>query len=105
MASLIPSGSATGSGSVTLTVPTTNSNQTATLPDATGTVMVSGNMPAFSAYGNADQVIANTTYTKVQYNVKSSPGFDTNSCYDTSNYRFTPTVAGYYLINAYTECK
>ena len=50
MASLIPSGSASGTGSMTLAAPVTNSNQTATLPDATGTVMVSGNMPAFSAY-------------------------------------------------------
>ena len=64
---------------------------------------VAGTGPAFSAYGNADQTISNSTYTKVQYNVESSPGFDTNSCYDTSNYRFTPNVAGYYLINAYTE--
>ena len=26
--------------------------------------------------------------------------FDTDNCYDTSNYRFTPNVAGIYLINA-----
>ena len=110
MASTISAGTTSGTaiaiaGDTTgnLAFTTQAGTYTQTLPNATGTVMVSGNMPAFSAYGNADQVIANTTYTKVQYNVKSSPGFDTNSCYDTSNYRFTPTVAGYYLINAYTE--
>ena len=56
--------------------------------------------PFFSAYGNAEQVIANATYTKVAYNVEV---YDTNNNYDTTNYRFLPTVAGYYLINAYTE--
>lgn len=54
--------------------------------------------PAFYAYASVSQSIANTTFTKIQYNVES---FDTNSNYDsTTNYRFTPTVAGYYQINA-----
>ena len=98
MASLIPSGSASGTGSMTLAAPVTNSNQTATLPDATGTVMVSGNMPAFSAYSNANQNISNNTSTKVALNAET---FDTANCFDsTTNYRFTPTVAGYYQINA-----
>ena len=96
MASLIPSGSASGTGSMTLAAPVTNSNQTATLPDATGTVMVSGNMPAFSAYLGSAQTISAGATTKVQCNTKE---FDTNSNYDTSNYRFTPTVAGYYQVN------
>jgi len=38
MASLIPSGSASGTGSMTLAAPVTNSNQTITLPDSTGTI-------------------------------------------------------------------
>jgi hypothetical protein len=98
MASLIPSGSASGTGSMTLAAPTTNSNQTATLPDATGTVMVSGNMPAFSAYLNTNQGITTGTATKVTLNAKV---FDTANCFDsTTNYRFTPNVAGYYQINA-----
>ena len=54
--------------------------------------------PAFSAYGTAYQSLANNTYTKIQYNTKD---FDTNSNYDnTTNYRFTPTVAGYYQVTA-----
>lgn len=57
-----------------------------------------GGVPAFSAYLNVDQTISNNTRTKIQFGVKN---FDTNSCYDnTTNYRFTPTVAGYYQINA-----
>ena len=69
-----------------------------TFPQANGTVMVSGNMPAFSASQSANQAIGISTYTKIQFNTKD---FDTNSCYDNAtNYRFTPNVAGYYQINA-----
>ena len=97
MASLIPSGSASGTGSMTLAAPVTNSNQTATLPDATGTVMVSGNQPAFSAYLSAGQNITTNTFTKVACNTEE---FDTASAYDNAtNYRFTPQVAGYYQVN------
>ena len=85
-------------GSVTISEPTTASNFTATLPAATGTVMVSGNQPAFSAYMATGQALSAITSTKLQYNTEV---FDTNSNYDpTTNYRFTPTVAGYYQINA-----
>jgi hypothetical protein len=84
-----------GGGSVTLNEPATASNFTQTLPAATGEVMVSGNMPAFSAYGSGQTVTA-STYTKVACNVEE---FDTNNNFDsTTNYRFTPTVAGYYQV-------
>ena len=96
MASLIPAGSATGTGSVTLTVPITNNTQTATLPDATGTVMVSGAMPTFSAYLSSIQSVTTSTYSKVQIN---SVIFDTSSAFNTSTFRYTPLVAGYYQIN------
>jgi hypothetical protein len=53
--------------------------------------------PAFSAYGNITQSISNNTATKISFNLEE---FDTNSNYDSAtNYRFTPTVAGYYQIN------
>jgi|APGre2960657404_1045060.scaffolds.fasta_scaffold46775_1 hypothetical protein len=97
MAALIPSASATGSGTMTLAGPSTNSNQTITIPDATGTMMVSGNMPAFSAYASGNQSISNATFTKLQFNTEE---FDTANCFDNAtNYRFTPTVAGYYQVN------
>ena len=89
----------TGATSGTLAIEATAvaGTNTATFPAATGTVMVSGNMPAFSAYAGGSQSIpANGTATKVSINVEE---FDTNSNYDTSNFRFTPTVAGYYQIN------
>ena len=96
MAALIPSASATGSGTMTLAGPSTNSNQTVNIPDATGTMMVSGNMPAFSAYLASNQSIPNNTITKITINTEI---FDTASAFDNAtNYRFTPLVAGYYQI-------
>jgi hypothetical protein len=60
-------------------------------------------MPAFSAYQNATQSISSNVETKIQFNVED---FDTNSNYDpTTNYRFTPNVAGYYQINLTVSCQ
>jgi hypothetical protein len=54
--------------------------------------------PAFLARITSNQTgIAAPTYYKVTFN---NEVFDTASCYDpTTNYRFTPNVAGYYEIN------
>jgi len=95
MSSLIPSGSASGTGSMTLAAPVTNSNQTVMIPDATGTVMVSGNMPAFSAYSSATQNPTSGVTTKVIFGAKY---YDTNNNFASST--FTPTVAGYYQLSA-----
>jgi len=97
MAALIPSANASGSGTMTLAGPSTNSNQTITIPDATGTMMVSGNMPAFSAYNSSSTTLNSTTWTKIAMQTEV---FDTNNNFDsTTNYRFTPTIAGYYQLN------
>lgn len=54
--------------------------------------------PAFSAYNGGTQSISATTNTKVTL---SSEDYDTANCFDSSsNYRFTPNVAGYYYISA-----
>jgi hypothetical protein len=98
MSNIILGAGPSGSGSLTLQAPNTNSNQIHSLPDRTGNVTIDG--PCFIAYGNADQTIASDTATKIQYNVERA---DTNNCYDTSNYRFTPNVAGYYWVHAFFE--
>ena len=96
MSSMVLSGDT--SGAITLAAPAVSGTNTATLPAATGTVMVSGNMPAFSAYGSALQSATSSSFTKIAYNTKL---FDTATAYDaTTNYRFQPTVAGYYQVNA-----
>ena len=53
------------------------------------------NTPAFQAYNGSDQTISNNTNTKINANTEF---WDIGSCYDTSNYRFTPNVAGKYYI-------
>jgi hypothetical protein len=54
--------------------------------------------PAFSAYrSTTNQSFSAATYTKIQFNAEN---FDTANNFDSStNYRFTPTTAGYYQIN------
>ena len=85
-----------GGGQITIQEPATASNFTQTLPAATGEVMVSGNMPAFSAFQSSAQSITGS-YTKVQCQTEE---FDTANCYDnTTNFRFTPNVAGYYQVS------
>jgi hypothetical protein len=53
--------------------------------------------PTFSAYCSSTQSISAATNTKIQYQTEE---WDTNNNFDnTTNYRFTPTVAGYYQIS------
>jgi hypothetical protein len=64
--------------------------------DVTGNVVTDA--PAFRAYKSSSSEISHNTWTKVQFDEET---FDTNSNYDNStNYRFTPTVEGYYQINS-----
>jgi hypothetical protein len=85
-----------GGGSITISPASTASTLTLTAPAQTGTIGIQG--PAFSVYRSGNQTgVANNTFVKVQLNTET---FDTNSNFDpTTNYRFTPTVAGYYQIN------
>jgi hypothetical protein len=53
------------------------------------------NYPAFEAYSSTNQTLADNVAEKVVFDTEK---FDTDNCYDNStNYRFTPTVAGKYL--------
>ena len=70
----------------------------ASIPQAALAAGVAGNGPAFSAYQSTLQSVTGATFTKIQFQTEE---FDTNSNFDsTTNYRFTPTVAGYYQISA-----
>ena len=85
---------------------TTTLNATSTgflvTPDNSGNVLLQYNgvaAPAFSAYLSNNQSISGATWTKVNLNVKV---FDTASAFDnTTNYRFQPTVAGYYSVTSF----
>jgi hypothetical protein len=102
MSNITLSANAGGSGIFTIASPNSNTNRTLTLPDNTGTLLSSASTfaatgPAFSAYAGSGQNLTNGTFTKIQ---ASTEEFDTNSNYDNAtNYRFTPTVAGYYQVN------
>ena len=104
-----------GGGSVLLTANTTASDFTVNVPAVNGNMVTTadtgsitqsmlgagvyaGYGPAFSAYCSAaNQTVSSTVWTKAQINTEE---FDTASCFDsTTNYRFTPNVAGYYQIN------
>lgn len=64
-----------------------------------GATQIVGAGPAFGAYrSGTNQSVSLATWTKVQLNGEV---FDTNNNFDsTTNYRFTPTIAGYYQLNA-----
>jgi hypothetical protein len=70
-------------------------NSGATAPEWGSASATSG--PAFRAFRNTStQSVTGGAWTKVQLNGET---FDTDSCFDsTTNYRFTPNVAGYYSL-------
>ena len=54
------------------------------------------NTPCFLAYLSANQDVSNEVLTKCAFNTEV---YDVGGCYDnSSNYRFTPTTAGKYMI-------
>jgi len=68
-------------------------------PDTSGNIQLQYNgvaAPAFSAYKTSNQNISQTTWTTVIYEAED---FDTAGCFNTSNGRFTPNVAGYYALS------
>jgi hypothetical protein len=83
------------SGSVVLQAPAVSGSTTITMPAATGTMMVSGNIPAFYVYPTVGTSCANNAQTKVQFNTEL---YDTNNCFASNT--FTPNVAGYYQFTA-----
>lgn len=104
-----------GGGATTLVATSSPTDYTATLPANSGTVVttgstaavtqtmlaagVAGNGPTFSAYQSSSQSIANGgTFYKVQFQTEE---WDTANCFDsTTNYRFTPNIAGYYQFSS-----
>jgi hypothetical protein len=82
-----------GNGSITGLVAGGLPDATITQPElATG---VAGTGPAFRATANTTTTLSANTWTKVNYATET---WDTNNNFASS--RFTPTVAGYYQINA-----
>lgn len=84
----------TGNSS-TLTVDSTSG---ITFPNSTIQAVAAQTGPAFSAYQSIAQSVPNAVFTKLQFQTEL---WDTNNNFDsTTNYRFTPTVAGYYQLSS-----
>jgi hypothetical protein len=84
---------------MTTTINASTSSGLVVTPDNSGNVLLQYNgvaAPTFSAYQSVAQSLT-TGQNKITF---TSEDFDTASCYDTTTSRFTPTVAGYYQINA-----
>jgi hypothetical protein len=84
----------TSSGSGTITIG--QSGETVDMSNVTQTGVGGANTPAFEAYvGTIQTGLSSGAWTKIAANTEV---YDTDSNYDTSNYRFTPTTAGKYLV-------
>ena len=79
-----------------------------TVPSVTGTAMVSGNMPTFSAYQNTNQSYSSGVSALVNFQDKNwdtAGAFNNTGSTVTLNglsvpaYAFCPNVAGYYQVN------
>jgi hypothetical protein len=78
------------------TAVTIDTSQNVTL--AKGLTVGATAAPSFSAYATANQSVTSGVATKVVLNAEE---WDTASAFDsTTNYRFTPAVAGYYHFDA-----
>jgi hypothetical protein len=115
----LPEDTDNGSNYVAIKAPDTiASNLTLTLPSADGSSgqvlqtngsgvlsfasVSAANTPAFFAYQSSTQSVSNGISTKIQFQTED---LDSNNNFDsTTNYRFTPTVAGYYLLTACLRC-
>lgn len=94
---------ASGAGIFTVTSPATNTDRTLTLPDESGTLLSSASplipqrgVPLFYATQSTPLTLSSNAATKIPINTIA---YDTNSCFNTTTNRFTPTVPGFYQIN------
>lgn len=83
--------------SSTLTIGGTNTTTIAFGPNVTTTPSSLAMTPAFYAYASGATTISDDTWTKVSIGTEL---FDTNSNYDTSTSRFSPSIAGKYFFTA-----
>ena len=86
MSLLAVQGGATGTGTVTLLAPITNTNRTLTLPDATGTLILSGTTPSLNG---------------IAFPATQSASADANTLDDYEEGTWTPVAAvGFTIVGA-----
>ena len=93
MSALIPSGNATGTGTMTLLAPPTNGTQTITLPDTTGTVATL-NTPSFLTTIGVGGTTASASGAGISFPATQSASSDANTLDDYEEGTWTPTLGG-----------
>lgn len=111
MASIISAGTTsgtalnfTGDTSGNLAFQTGAGANTITVPNTTGTLALTSQIPSVVTNGPAfaaDTSNTSCTGSQVTTIIMTNKLFDTATAYSTSTGRFTPQVAGYYQFNAY----
>lgn len=97
-ASYLPYLNSLGVSSTNISVTTINGVAASSLGSASPT-----NVPAFSVHRNGSaQTVTASTWAKILFTTEE---FDTYNNFDTSTSRFTPTVAGKYLLDATLFCQ
>jgi len=104
-------GNASGTGTFTIASPNSDTDRTLTLPDEAGTVLTTSSdvltsasiitasqstsaVPVFSTYRSGSNFsFSASSWTKVEMN---STLVDTESDWDAVNYRYTPSMGGWY---------
>jgi len=75
------------------------SGDTITLPSTATLSNFPNNKPLVSVYASADTSMSDNSFVKVPFNTET---FDSDGTYDhSSNYRWTPAVAGKYFVSAH----
>jgi len=98
-------GPTSGANANTIEIPTgqtlnVNGTLTGDGSNLTGIDIPTVGYGTFQANFTSEIVISNTTWTKIAFDTSV---IDTDSLYDTSNYRYTPDVAGVYYINSFVQ--
>jgi hypothetical protein len=109
-------GNASGTGTFTIAAPNSNTDRTLTLPDEAGTVLTSGGAgtdyltPTGDGSGLTGIVAEGPLVIATGGTQSYTPGVFTKAALDsasvniggyfdyTTNYRFTPAIAGYYMV-------
>ena len=111
MSNIVLQPNSSGTGSITIATPNTNTDRTLNIPDVAGNIVTTGDSgtitqgmvgsgvsptggDVFWIYNSSDTSLTDATYVKIalntaQYNIGGGT-------HDTSNYRYTPSIAGYY---------
>ena len=99
---------ASGTGNFTIAAPNSDTDRTLNIPDNAGTFIttesnVAPKVPAFQVSSTSTAGLGQNVVTKWPFNDISGNDFDTHSYFDTTNYRFTPQIPGYYWFNTIVQ--